>query len=46
MEQTKIRAIKNLYRHGKLTKAQLRAAVPAVITAEEYAEITGEAYAG
>lgn len=41
----KVKAIRNLYRHGKLTKAQLRAAVPTVITKEEYAEITGEVYA-
>lgn len=38
----KVRAIKNLYKHGKLTKEQIRNSVPSVITADEYKEITGE----
>lgn len=40
----KVRAIKNLYKHGKLTKEQVRNSVPSVITADEYREITGESY--
>lgn len=39
---TKVKAIYNLYKHGKLTKAQVKKSVPAVITEEEYKEITGE----
>ena len=40
----KIRAIQNLYRRGRVTLEQLRASVPTVITAEEYAQITGEMF--
>lgn len=40
----KVKAIKNLYKHGKLSKAQIHASVPDVLTAEEYALIVGEAY--
>lgn len=40
----KIKAIYNLYKHGKLTKAQVRASVPEVLTPEEYESITGEKY--
>lgn len=40
----KIKAIKNLYRHGRITKEQLKNSVPSVITTEEYKEITGEEY--
>ena len=40
----KIKAIKNLYRHGRITKEQLKNSVPTVITTEEYKEITGEDY--
>lgn len=40
----KVKAIQNLYKHGRLTKAQIYASVPAVISAAEYATITGEAY--
>lgn len=40
----KVKAIKNLYKHGKLTKEQIYASVPDVLTAEEYEQITGEAY--
>ena len=41
----KVKAIWNLYKHGRITKAQLRAKVPEVLSAEEYREITGEEYA-
>ncbi len=40
----KVKAIYTLYRHGKLTRAQVRASVPEVLTAEEYKAITGEEY--
>lgn len=40
----KVKAIYTLYRHGKLTKAQVYASVPEVLTAEEYKAITGEEY--
>lgn len=40
----KVKAIKNLYIYGKVTKEQLKASVPIVITEEEYFEITGEKY--
>lgn len=40
----KVKAIWNLYKHGRITKAQLRAKVTAVLSEEEYTEITGEAY--
>lgn len=42
----KVKAIKNLYDHGELTKQQIYDSVPSVITAEEYFEITGEVYGG
>lgn len=42
----KVKAIKNLYIHGKLTKEQIKAKVQIIITAEEYKEITGEEYGG
>ena len=35
----KARAICNLYKHGRLTKKQVEAAVPGIITREEYLEI-------
>lgn len=38
----KVRAIYNLYKHGRITKEQIRAKVPSVITEKEYKEITGE----
>ena len=38
----KAKAIQNLYRHGRLTKEQVKAAVPGIITREEYLEIVGE----
>lgn len=38
----KARAIQNLYKHGRLTKKQVQAAVPGIITREEYREIVGE----
>ena len=38
----KARAIQNLYKHGRLTKEQVQAAVPGIITREEYREIVGE----
>lgn len=41
----KVKAIKNLYLHGKLTKEQIHDSVPDVITPEEYKEITGEDFA-
>ena len=40
----KVKAIYTLYRHGKLTKAQVHASVPEVLTAEEYKTITGEEF--
>lgn len=40
----KIKAIKNLYRHRRITKEQLKNSVPTVINTEEYKEITGEEY--
>lgn len=40
----KIIAIRNLYRHGRITKQQLYDCVPNIITAEEYFQITGEEY--
>ena len=39
----KVKAIYTLYRHGKLTKAQVHASVPEVLTAEDKT-ITGEEY--
>lgn len=42
--KAKVKAIYTLYKHGKLTKAQVRASVPEVLTAEEYKAITGEEY--
>lgn len=42
----KVKAIWNLYKHGRITKAQLRAKVPAVLSEKEYTEITGEEYGG
>ena len=42
--KAKVKAIYTLYRHGKLTRAQVRASVPDVLTAEEYKTITGEEY--
>lgn len=42
--KAKVKAIYTLYRHGKLTKAQVHASVPEVLTAEEYKAITGEDY--
>ena len=38
----KAKAIRNLYQHGRLTKEQVEAAVPGIITREEYREIVGE----
>ena len=38
----KARAIQNLYKHGRLNKEQVQAAVPGIITREEYLEIMGE----
>lgn len=39
------KAMQNLYQRGKVTKAGLQQAVKdGVITADEYANITGEAY--
>lgn len=39
------KALQNLYRRGKVTKDGLRNAVrDGIITEDEYAEITGEAY--
>lgn len=38
----KVKAIWNLYKHGRITKEQLRAKVPAVLTEAEYMEIVGE----
>lgn len=38
----KVKAIYNLYKHGRVTKEQIKAKVPSVITPEEYKEITGE----
>lgn len=38
----KAKAIWNLYRHGRLTKEQVKAAVPGIITQEEYRKIVGE----
>lgn len=40
----KVKAIRNLYRHGRISKEQLKNSVPTVITTEEYKEITGEEY--
>ena len=40
----KVKAIHTLYKHGKLTKAQVHASVPEVLTAKEYKAITGEEY--
>ena len=40
----KVKAIYTLYKHGKLTKAQVRDSVPEVLTAEEYESVTGEKY--
>lgn len=41
----KARAMANLYRRNKVTKDGLKqATIDGVITAEEYQEITGEAY--
>lgn len=42
----KVKAIRNLYKHGKLTKQEIYNSVPDVITADEYFEITGEVYGG
>lgn len=42
----KVKAIQNLYRHGKLTKEQIAESVPDVVSPEEYFEITGEVYNG
>ena len=43
--RTRAKAMENLYRHGKVKKAGMRKAVAdGVINAEEYQEITGEAY--
>ena len=42
--KAQVKAICTLYRHGKLTKAQVHASVPEVLTAEEYKAITGEEY--
>lgn len=43
--KAKVKAIYTLYKHGKLTKDQVRASVPNVISEDEYKEITGEQYA-
>lgn len=40
----KVNAILTLYRHRRITKAQMKESVPTIITAEEYEEITGEVY--
>lgn len=40
----KVKAIKNLYQHGKLTIKQLYDSVPAIITEAEYQEITGKSF--
>ena len=42
----KVKAIWNLYKHGRITKNQLKAKVPVVLTDEEYEQITGEKYGG
>lgn len=44
MMKPKVKAIYTLYKHGKLTKAQVFASVPNVISEDEYKEITGEEY--
>lgn len=38
----KVKAIYNLYKHGRISKEQIRVKVPSVISKEEYKEITGE----
>ena len=40
----KVKAIKNLYIHGKISKEAIYKSVPNVITEEEYKEIIGEDY--
>lgn len=40
----KVKAIKNLYVYGKVTKEQVKASVPTIITEEEYFKIIGEKY--
>lgn len=40
----KVKAIQNLYKHGKLTKEQIRAKVPSIIAEDEYQVITGESF--
>jgi hypothetical protein len=37
----KVKAIWNLYKHGRITKAQLKAKVPVVLAEDEYEQITG-----
>lgn len=44
MMKPKVKAIYTLYKHGKLTKAQVHASVPNVISEDEYKEIIGEEY--
>ncbi len=41
----KVKAIWNLYKHGRITKAQLKAKVPVVLSEKEYEQITGESTA-
>ena len=40
----KVKAIKNLYVHGKVNKEDVFNSVPNVITEKEYNEITGYTY--
>lgn len=40
----KVKAIMTLYRHGRISKEELKNSVPTIITAIEYKEITGEEY--
>ena len=42
----KVKAIWNLYKHGRLTKEQIMAKVPTVITVAEYAELFAEEWPG
>lgn len=44
MMNAKVKAIRTLYQHGRISKEQVYAKVPALLSAEEYEQVTGERY--